>query len=311
MTIQNDAGEDLTVNLKLTANEALTSFTMNATDIDIAVESFYNVAEDTDGIITSGNAGDFIKIDNIFDVALGNGGDDTYIVGSQGGGTALEYGDLSSTGELTGTIDAVNFNSVTSVNQLTFSRGQDRNEEVGNSLFISDGGTDTVLFDNYNEYLDFRRIEYLTIEDGANNDEIYEIVTGTNLEEWDNEIYVSHASDPTIDVELGGKDYVFGSDAADTFNVKLADIMSSGSGTIDLSNVTSDDTINVTDAASAGMGEDDIALMNATLNAGLASGGGEITFSYSEGTLTLDYASLDGLSDIDNQQYELDAISLK
>merc|ERR1711988_378630 len=46
MTIENDAGEDLTVNLKLTANDALTSFTMTATDIDVAVESFYNVAED-------------------------------------------------------------------------------------------------------------------------------------------------------------------------------------------------------------------------------------------------------------------------
>ena len=70
-------------------------------------------------------------------------------------------------------------------------------------MFIGDGsGNETVLFDNYNEYLDFRRVEYLTVEDGANNDEIYEIVTNSNdnIEDWDNEIYVANGG--SMDVEL-------------------------------------------------------------------------------------------------------------
>ena len=38
-----------------------------------------------------------------------------------------------------------------------------------------------------------------------------------------------------MDVELSGIDYVVGSDKADTFNVNLDDMMSAGSGTINLS----------------------------------------------------------------------------
>ena len=164
-------------------------------------------------------------------------------------------------------------------------------------MFIGDGsGNETVLFDNYNEYLDFRRVEFLTVEDGANNDEIYEIVTDASSAEknldWDNEIYVANGG--SMDVELGGIDYVVGSDKADTFNVSLNDMMSAGSGTINLSNVTSDDTINVTDAGSY-MSVDDQAQLNATLEAGLASGGGEIDFSFDSGTITIDYDSADGI----------------
>ena len=66
----------------------------------------------------------------------------------------------------------------------------------------------TVLFDNYNDFLDFRRVEYLTVEDGANNNEIYEIVTKSddNIADWDNEIYVSHGETLWM-LMLGGNDY--------------------------------------------------------------------------------------------------------
>ena len=58
-------------------------FTLDAADIDVAVESFYNVAEDEGaGVTSSSEAGEFVKIDNSADVALGNGGDDTYVVGA-------------------------------------------------------------------------------------------------------------------------------------------------------------------------------------------------------------------------------------
>jgi len=309
MDVETDQG-DVTVNIKL--QDSGSSFYIDTNDIDVAVESFYNVAENAGAAVTSSSsAGEFVKIDNSSDIALGNGGDDTYVVGDDGadiyGGIALEYGNLGQNGGLTGSIDAVNFNSVDSVSELTFRRGELRNEEEGSSLFISQlGGTnETVLFDNYNEYLDFRRVEYLTVEDGANNDEIYEIVTTAddNISDWDNEIYVANGG--SMDIQLGGIDYVFGSDDADTFNVSLSDIMSAGNGTINLSNVTSDDTINVADAASAGMGEADIAQMNATLEAGLASGGGQVTFSYSDGVMTLGYNSDDDALDIANQQFNI------
>ena len=52
-------------------------------DLDVAVESFHNVADVTGaGVSSSSEAGEFVKIDNAADIALGNGGDDTYVVGA-------------------------------------------------------------------------------------------------------------------------------------------------------------------------------------------------------------------------------------
>ena len=59
------------------------------------------------------------------------------------------------------------------------------------------------------------------------------------------------------------------------------------------------------------MSAEDQAQLNATLEAGLASGGGEIDFSFNSGTLTIDYDSVDDNLDIVNQQFDLDAISMK
>jgi hypothetical protein len=303
------ADGDVTVNIKL-QNDGGNQFSVDANDIDVAVESFYNVADDKDAAVTSGGAaGEFVKIDNSSDIVLGNGGDDTYVVGDDGsdiyGGIALEYGDLDSHGGLKKTTDAVNFNSVDSVDDLTFRRGKERNEEDGNTLYIGQSdengdtvGNETIIFDNYNEYLDFRRVEFLTVEDGANNDEIYEIVTNSedNITDWDNEIYVANGG--SMDVQLGGIDYVFGSvdkDGnainADTFNVSLSDIMSAGSGTVNLSNVTSDDTINVTDADTYMTADEQVALEQ-VLAQGVAAGGGEVQFSLSGSDLSIQVANL-------------------
>jgi hypothetical protein len=303
------ADGDVTVNIKL-QNDGDNQFSVDSDDIDVAVESFYNVADDKDAAVTSGGAaGEFVKIDNSSDIVLGNGGDDTYVVGDDGsdiyGGIALEYGDLDSDGGLKKTTDAVNFNSVDSVDDLTFRRGKERNEEDGNTLYIGQSdengdtvGNETILFDNYNEYLDFRRVEFLTVEDGANNDEIYEIVTSSedNISDWDNEIYVANGG--SMDVQLGGIDYVFGSvdkDGnainADTFNVSLSDIMSAGSGTVNLSNVTSDDTINVTDADTYMTADEQVALEQ-VLAQGVAAGGGEVQFSLSGSDLSIQVANL-------------------
>ena len=137
-------GGDVTVNVKLA--ESSGSFTLDFDDLDVAVESFHNVAgvDDNAGaaITSSSAAGEFVKIDNSGDIALGNGGDDTYVIGDMDqamyGGVALEYGNIGTSGGLTGSIDAVNINSVDSVDDLTFRRGKYRNEEDGNTLFIAD-----------------------------------------------------------------------------------------------------------------------------------------------------------------------------
>ena len=102
----------------------------------MSVESFHNVvgvdANPAAGIISSSAAGEFVKVDNSADIALGNGGNDTYVIGDDGssiyGGVALEYGNIDTSGGLANSeADAVNFNSVTSVDDLTFRRGKYRN----------------------------------------------------------------------------------------------------------------------------------------------------------------------------------------
>ena len=106
-------GGDVTVNVKLA--ESSGSFTLDFADLDVAVESFHNVVDNAGAAITSSSAaGEFVKIDNAGDIALGNGGDDTYVIGADGGsglygGVALEYGNISSSGGLTGSVDAVNY----------------------------------------------------------------------------------------------------------------------------------------------------------------------------------------------------------
>ena len=196
------------------------------------------------------------------------------------GGVALEYGNIGTSGGLTGSIDAVNINSVDSVDDLTFRRGKYRNEEEGSTLFIGDDkGNETVLFDNYNEYLDFRRVEYLTVEDGANDGEIYEIVTDDNISTWDNEIYVADGG--TMAVDLGGHDYIVGSSKADTFTFSLADVVGSADakGTIDLLQLDAADKITFTDPNNV-MTTGDEGTLNSLLQAGVASGGGQVTFDF-------------------------------
>jgi hypothetical protein len=300
-------GGPVTVNVKLAANSDNSSFTLHLDDIDVAVESFHNVAEDAGaGVTSSSEAGEFVKIDNSADIALGNGGDDTYVVGADAGiygGVALEYGNIGSRGGLTGSIDAVNINSVSSVDDLTFRRGKHRNEEEGNTLFIGDGnGQETVLFDNYNEYLDFRRVEYLTVEDGANNNEIFEIVTNTNLSDWDNEIYVADNDGGDMTVELGGLDYVFGSAGVDNVMIDLDDLIGDGKdGTIKLSGFDVADTLTMSDNGK--LSDADEATVEAALNAGIKGGDATVSFSYSGGTLTLSVDSLDDTLDMTNEQY--------
>ena len=237
---------DSVVNLKISQNSSdPQKFNLNWDDVDLMVESFYNRVETVgEGVSAGGAAANFVKVDNAKDIAMGNGGDDTYVIGGTdaggkvAGGTALEYGDVSSTGGLLNSEgDSVNFADIDSIAELDFARGKDRNERADSSLFISeDGGSDaTVLFDNFNPYINFRRIEYLTIDDAGNNNEIFEISvdgnggaddSGKDLA-WDNEIVVANNQGDTIYAD-GGTDVLVGGQGTDTF---------------DLSNVLDDSTI--------------------------------------------------------------------
>jgi hypothetical protein len=277
----------------------------------VSVESFHNVVgvdvTPAAGIISSSAAGEFVHMDSQQDIALGNGGNDTYVVGANTsgmyGGTALEYGNIGEYGGLANSdADAVNFNSATSVSDLTFERKAVRNEADGNSLSITDsGGNETILFDNYNTYLDFRRVEYLTVEDGANNNEVYEIVTrdSKNIADWDNEIYVTYGDTTSTTVKVGGSDYVIGSSShTDLINLDLSGITGGTSdeiATIDLSGLDSSDTVNV--VAGSDLSSGDAADAKAKLKAGIDTGhDGKATITYDYDTngskITIAYENL-------------------
>ena len=128
-----------------------------------------------------------------------------------------------------------------------------------------------------------------------NNDEIYEIVTGKNLSEWDNEIYVSHATESSMDVAIGGIDYVIGATGSqDTSNFKLADIISAGTDTtiVNLSNLSSaeGDKLVATDTST----HTDATAIEAALAQGISDGKSQVSFDYSAGEVTVSYDNVDG-----------------
>ena len=114
---------DAVINLKL--SQSVTDpqrFNLNWDDVDLIVETFYNRVETVGaGVSAGGEAANFVKVDNNQDIAMGNGGNDTYVIGSNddggkvAGGTALEYGDISSEGGLLNSEgDSVNFADIDS-----------------------------------------------------------------------------------------------------------------------------------------------------------------------------------------------------
>ena len=148
------------------------------------------------------------------------------------------------------------------------------------------------MFDNYNEYLDFRRVEYLTVEDGANNNEIFEIVTNNNLSEWDNEIYVTNGG--ATKVKVGGDDYVIGSSKADAVSLDFGDLTGGtgdASGTIDLSGLTNADTVTVTAGISSTHKTDFEAKLKAAVDSG-KDGKATISFDKSEAEIKVVYDNL-------------------
>ena len=130
-----------TINLKITQPDSANNphlFELNPNDVDLMVESIYNRVETAGQSVDSGSAaGNFVKIDDLDDIAMGNGGDDTYVIDTAGNGTVLEYGDVNTTigGLDNSENDSVNFANITSIDQLTISRGKE-NEDTDNTLLI-------------------------------------------------------------------------------------------------------------------------------------------------------------------------------
>ena len=222
-----------TVNLKITQDdEVATLFKLDIDDIDLMVESLYNTVQKSGESIDSGSAaGNFVKIDNEADIAMGNGGDDTYVIaGENGGGDVLEYGNINvAQGGLSNSLaDSINFANIDEIGDLQLARGKVKNEKTDSSLLVNKIGdtTKTVVFDNFNEYIDFRRVEFLTIDDASNNNEIFEISVGDNSGSdgsgrdlaWDNEIVVADNLGETIYAD-GGTDILVGGDGNDVFNL--------------------------------------------------------------------------------------------
>jgi len=227
---------DTTVNLKIIQDETdPQQFTLDFDNIDLMVESFYNRVENAGESIDTGSAaGNFIKVDNENDISMGNGGDDTYVIAGSGG-TALEYGNINiDLGGLSNSeSDSINFANIDSIADLELARGTVKNETTDSSLLVNDAmaadpSIKTVIFDNFNEFLDFRRIEFLTIDDASSNEEIFEISVDGNIGiddgankdlKWDNEIVVANNTGDTIYAD-GGTDILVGGSGNDIFNLE-------------------------------------------------------------------------------------------
>ena len=260
---------------------------------------------DADGEIGVGSVGvDFIEMGD--GIAMGNAGSDTYTVGDGDGGIINELGHVTidddlGLADIEEAGDTVVFESVNSIDELTFARTKILGEKEGSTLTISDGETSSVdLFDQYNDFLDFRRTEFLVIDDGATRNEIFELYTSddANIDSWDNEIYVADEED-AITVDVGGTDYVFlGDDDTNSATINLDEITNSGSVTV---SGIEGDNLTLTTTTSEGAVFDLV-----TAYGTHASDADSATISWSSDGLTLSVA--DDETDLLAQTFEFSAV---
>ena len=207
-----DGGGETFVNVALNYDEGSWSL---SSDASTRVQTDYNTVETDEGSAAIGGSGsDFIELGSQgagdTNIAMGNSGGDTYMVGSGDAGLINELGDLQlNYGGMGSDSDAVQFELVNSIDELTFTRTRVAGEKDGSTLQIDAAGDkgSATLFDQYNEFLDFRKTEFLVLDDGATRDEVFALVTETDdgmfsklrkplgyeSNSWDNEIYVAHA----------------------------------------------------------------------------------------------------------------------
>ena len=156
------------------------------------------------------------------DIAMGNAGNDAYIVGGGDNGIINEIGNLMGGG--ISSDDSIQFELVNDMHELDFTRTEIAGEMDGSTLKINTAGKgDATLFDQYNDFLSFRKTEYLVIDDGATADEVFELVTGDATDpsgnSWENEVYVAKSGTDSFDVDAGGLDHVYLANGADTVDV--------------------------------------------------------------------------------------------
>ena len=155
--------------------------------------------------------------------------------------------------EVIGDDDSVKFELVEDIADLNFSRGEIAGEGEGSTLFIDAGDKGAAtLFDQYNDFLSFRKTEFLVIDDGATSNEVFELVTGDPTDEsWANEIYVADDAGGDMAVDVGGVDHIFLGSGADNVMVDLDDILSAN-GSVTIHNIdSSSDTLDVGDSSLA------------------------------------------------------------
>jgi hypothetical protein len=159
-------------------------------------------SEDVPGVVISGDSAETIEAGEGSDIMMGRGGSDNYKINKgdtierDESGEAVE-GDYGVVGDVINEIggssndksDSITLSTVTSIDELTFTRTNIKNEEWTNTLRIDvdyivdgvqDGEIDDTLyvFDHYNQDLGFRAVEKLFLDDGWDTNEIWNLATG-------------------------------------------------------------------------------------------------------------------------------------
>ena len=220
---------DVVVNVGLNHNYTASTDNWSLNASDVLVKMDYNTVATENGAAVGGTGGDFIEA-AAQAMALGNAGSDTYQLDSGDSALINEIGDFM--GGLVSDEDSVQFELATDMEQLNFTRGRIAGEADGNSLFItSTTSGDAKLFDQYNDFLSFRKTEYLVIDDGATSNEVFELVTGdASTNNWANEIYVAKNTGESINVVEGGEDHVFLGAGNDTVSIDQTSLAAASGG---------------------------------------------------------------------------------
>ena len=216
-----------------------------SSDPSVHVQTSYNTVNTAQNAAVGGTGGDFVEMGGgTGNVAMGNAGNDAYMVDASDNGVVNELGDLMGGG--VSDADSVQFELVNDMAELDFSRIQIAGEKAGNTLQItaSNGNGEATLFDQYNDFLAFRKTEYVVIDDGATANEVFELVTDDAMtdasgNEWDNEVYVANSGGDSITVNAGGEDHVYLVAGADD----TADKPVTGSATVTIHGIDSSDNV--------------------------------------------------------------------
>ena len=142
--------------------------------------------------------------------------------------------------------DSIQFELVNDMHELDFTRTRIAGEMNDSTLQITTTGKgDATLFDQYNEFLSFRKTEYMVIDDGATANEVFELVTGNPTSNgWANEVYVGHGDmtgSKAIEVDEGGIDHVYLGSGTETVNL---DGLSAGDS-VTIHGISGSDTVNI------------------------------------------------------------------